>query len=167
MNQVKQQKLLKFVFLLSIFGIIVSGYLTYDYYSTLNSVCDINETFQCSSVSESEYSELLGIPVAMLGLFGYSFLSFISFGLYSNNSLLGKIKKNAQIKKIISARTLFFFSAMALLFSLYLTYAEFFLIKALCVFCLMSQAIILTIAIISYQNNNQNNKLNVKKMEED
>lgn len=158
MNQIKQQKLLKFIFLLSILGIIISGYLTYDYYSTLNSVCDLNETFQCSLVSGSQYSNLFGTPVAILGLFGYAFLGLVSFALYTDKSGFKKLRENQLFKGVISARTLLFFSTIALLFSLYLTYAEFFLIKALCIFCLLSQLIILTIAIISYQNNNLNEK---------
>ena len=156
MNQVKQQKLLKFVFLLSILGIIVSGYLTYIHYSVLNSPCDFSETFQCSLVSQSQYAEFLGIPLAIFGLLGYAFLGLVSFGLYSNKYGLGRLKKNYIFKEVISARTLLFFSIAALAISGYLTYAEFFLIKALCLFCLVSQLIILIIAIISYQNNHLN-----------
>ncbi len=158
MSQIKQQKLLKIVFLLSILGIIVSGYLTYDYYSTLDSVCDLNQTFQCSLVSGSQYSNLFGIPVAIFGLLGYAFLGLVSFASYTDKYGFKKLRDNILFKKIISARTLLFFSTSALLFSLYLTYAEFFLIKALCIFCLVSQVIILAIAIISYQNNNLNKK---------
>ena len=146
------------IIFLSILGIIVSGYLIYDYYSTINSVCDLNQTFQCSSVSESEYSNLLGIPVAVFGILGYLSLGLISFGLDSNRFGLKKLKGNLFFNKIISSRTLLFFSIIALAFSGYLTYAEFFLIKALCVFCLISQTIILAIAIISYKNNSLNKK---------
>ena len=158
MSQTKQQKLLKLVFLLSILGIIVSGYLTYIHYLTLNTVCDLNKTFQCSLVSGSKYSEIFGIPVSIFGLLGYSFLGIVSFGLYSNNHVLKKLKENVLFDKVISTKMLLFFSVIALIFSLYLTYTEFFLIKALCIFCLISQVIILTIAVISYQNNNLSKK---------
>jgi uncharacterized membrane protein len=151
MNKVKQQKLLKFIFFLSIFGIILSGYLTYTHYSELDSVCDLNETFQCSTVKQSQYAEIFNIPVALLGLLGYSFLGLISFSL-AKEKILRKIKEKHVINKIISAKTMFIFSLIAVGISLYLTYAEFFLIKALCVLCLVSQVIILGITIISYKN---------------
>ncbi len=158
MNQIKQQKLLKFVFFLSLLGIIVSGYLTYIHYSALNAPCDFSETFQCSLVSQSQYAEFLGIPLAIFGLLGYAFLGFVSFGLYSEKFGLEKWRNHRLFKKVISARMLLFFSIAALTISGYLTYAEFFLIKALCLFCLISQAIILTIAVISYQNNKSDKK---------
>jgi len=160
MNQIKQQKLLKLIFFLSILGIFISGYLTYVHYSTLNAPCDFSETFQCSLVSRSKYAEFFGAPVAILGLLGYTILGLISFLLYKTKLKSNWLKENKILKKIGSARMLFFFSVIGLAISGYLTYAEFFLIKALCLFCLVSQAIILTIAIISYYNNKLNNKLN-------
>jgi len=147
----KQQRLLKFVFFLSILGIVLSGYLTYLHYSTLNSPCDFSETFQCSLVNRSKYAEVLGVPVALLGLLGYSFLGFISFSL-SKDNFLRKIREKNIINKTISAQTLLVFSIIALVTSLYLTYAEFFLIKALCILCLVSQITVLGIAFSSYKN---------------
>ena len=160
MNQIKSQKLLNLVFFLSILGIAVSGYLVYLHYSALNSPCDFSETFQCSLVSRSQYAQIFNIPVAMFGLLGYLFLGTISLSLMKWKFHKFVINHNI-IKKVISTKSLLFFSVIALVFSLYLTYAEFFLIKALCIFCLISQAIILTIATISYQNN----KLSSKKEE--
>ena len=132
-------------------GIVLSGYLTYLHYSTLNSPCDFSETFQCSLVNRSKYAEVLGVPVALLGLLGYSFLGFISFSL-SKDNFLRKIREKNIINKTISAQTLLVFSIIALVTSLYLTYAEFFLIKALCILCLVSQITVLGIAFSSYKN---------------
>jgi len=147
----KQQKLLKFIFFLSILGIILSGYLTYIHYSTLNSPCDFSETFQCSLVNRSKYAEIFSIPVALLGIIGYSFLGFISLSL-SKDNFLTKIRKNNIINKTIYAQTLLIFSLIALGTSLYLTYAEFFLIKAICILCVFSQITILGITFSSYKN---------------
>jgi len=66
--------------------------------------------------------------------------------------LLTKIRKKKIINKIISAKTLLFFSIMALITSLYLTYAEFFIIKAICILCVFSQITILGITFSSYKN---------------
>ena len=78
MNQQKQQNILKFIFLLSILGIMVSGYLTFIHYSVVNSPCDFSKTFQCTLVSQSKYAEFFGIPVALIGLAGYAILGLIS-----------------------------------------------------------------------------------------
>ena len=61
----------KWVIILCVLGVLVAGYLGYMYYSDNHSVCDINETFDCSSVHESDYAVLFGIPVALIGLAGY------------------------------------------------------------------------------------------------
>jgi uncharacterized membrane protein len=159
MNKVKQDKLLKLIFFLSIMGIILSGYLTYIHYSTSNnSVCDLNGTFQCSLVNRSQYAEMFGIPVALLGLLGYSFLGLISFSLFKKN-ILARIRSKKILKKIVSARTLFVFSGIALTISLYLTYVEFFIIKAICLVCAISQITIIIITISSYKNLQLNKKI--------
>jgi uncharacterized membrane protein len=147
----KQQRLLKFIFFLSILGIILSGYLTYLHYSTLSSPCDFNGTFQCSLVNRSKYAEIFSIPVALLGVLGYSFLGFVSLSL-AKDDFLKKIRKKNFIGKIISAKTLLIVSIIALVTSLYLTYAEFFIIKAICILCVISQINIIGIVIISYKN---------------
>ena len=154
----KQQKLLNFIFFLSILGIILSSYLTYIHYSTLNSPCDFSETFQCSLVNRSKYAEIFSVPVALLGLIGYSFLGFISLSL-SKDNFLNKIREKKIINKVISTKTLFIFSLIALATSLYLTYAEFFIIKAVCILCVASQITILGITISSHKNLQLNKKI--------
>ena len=71
------------------------------------------------------------------------------------------------LRKTISAENLLAFSVIALGVSLYLTYAEFFLIKALCIFCLVSQITILGITISSYYNLKLNKLIKIKEKEGD
>lgn len=148
----KQKKILKIIFILSILGVILSVFLINLYYSKDKSICDINEIFHCSKVSASEYSTLFDIPMAFFGLFGYFSLALISLGIYIKKIKEEKQRiknKNLLIKKIFSPKFLLFFSLLALIFSLYLTYAESFIIKAFCIFCLFSQAIIFGIVILA------------------
>lgn len=151
----KQQKLMKIVFFLSLVGILLSGYLTNLHYSKLSSPCDFNETFQCSIVNRSSYAEFFGVPVALFGLLGYVFMGAVSLSLFRKDRwerFPEKLMGNFMFNKIVSDRTLAVFSFAALGVSLYLTYAEFFLIKAICILCIISQVIIIAIAIISYRN---------------
>jgi len=101
-------------------------------------------------VNQSKYAEVFGIPVALLGMMGYSFLGLVSLVLLKRK-FLSKVRANKFLGKLVSVQTLFVFSIIALIVSLYLTYAEFFLIKAICIWCLISQIIILVIVGFSYK----------------
>jgi len=118
----------KWVIILAVLGIIVAGYLTYMYYSQDHSVCDINETFDCTSVHDSDYALLFGMPVAIIGFIGY--ILILLFAMWNF--------------KYVKWLALF-----GSLFSLRLTYAEMFIIYKYCIFCLISQVIIIAIFIIS------------------
>tara|TARA_Y100000310_G_scaffold265358_2_gene276369 strand:+ start:4866 stop:5309 length:444 start_codon:yes stop_codon:yes gene_type:complete len=119
----------KLIVFLCLFGIIIASYLTYMYYNTdSHEVCDINETFDCTSVHESDYAVLGGVPVAILGIVGYFFILVFSF---------------------YSAFYTRWLSFVGLLFQLRLTWAEFFIIHKLCIFCLISQALILIIFFLA------------------
>ncbi|GAA3109488.1 vitamin K epoxide reductase family protein [Streptosporangium carneum] len=55
--------------LLSLAGLAVSAYLTVVHYDhTVSLVCAESARIDCASVTSSEYSQLLGIPVPLLGL---------------------------------------------------------------------------------------------------
>lgn len=69
----------------SLMGAGVSSYLTVSHYAAQSgaaSVCNINETFNCDVVNTSQYSELGGIPIALLGLgfyVGVAAFTFLGF----------------------------------------------------------------------------------------
>jgi uncharacterized membrane protein len=84
----------------------------------------------CQTVQESEYSELAGIPVAVLGLLAYAGL------------LLAAILPGP------AGRALGLFTAIVSFgFSAWLTYAELVLIEAVCAWCVTS-AVLVTLALI-------------------
>ena len=98
------------------------------YYTQDYEVCNIDNNWDCGSVSQSEYAEFMGIPVAYLGIAGYLVILLFAFW-------------NFKMVKWVSL-----FGA---LFSLRLTWAEAFIIHKYCIFCLISQAIILAIFLVS------------------
>ncbi len=123
--------------ILSVLGALVSSYLVYQHYKPLgDSICNLSNYVNCDIVNKSEYAEILGVPVAVLGLAAYAVIFFFSLAL-----LKGWFKH--------AASSLAIFTAGGLGFSLYLTYVEFFVLHAVCLFCLASQAIILALFIIS------------------
>src|ERR1700756_5409145 len=50
-------------------GLGVAGYLTYVHYAGIDPVCTAGGS--CEKVQTSVYSELVGVPVALIGLLGY------------------------------------------------------------------------------------------------
>jgi uncharacterized membrane protein len=121
---------------LAIIGLLVSIYMTI-YKLTDNDAMCIGSG-GCSVVNSSRYSEVNGIPVAVLGVFGYAAI----LGLLFLENRPGFFQENGTMM-------LFGVTLTGFLFTLYLIYVEVALIKAYCPFCLTSQAVMTIIFIIS------------------
>ena len=142
------KKTLKKIIFLAVLGILVSAYLLKVHYSDSSQLCDINKTFSCSEVKNSDYSEAFGIPMAGYGLMGYFLIGLMAMLRYKKERLLEK----EWLKKVFTQQNLFYVSFAALIFSLYLTYTSLFIIKSLCLFCLISLGIIAMITFYTYKN---------------
>jgi uncharacterized membrane protein len=112
---------------LTVIGTAWATYLTYVHYSGAAPVCSIKGN-PCAAVQKSQYSELLGVPVALIGAIGY---------LLILGSLL--ISDGERARFATTALTLGGFG-----FSLYLTYREVFTLHKICEDCVAS-AVIMTI----------------------
>jgi uncharacterized membrane protein len=122
------------ILVLSALGIAVSLYLTYLYFSNSPSAFCL-EGSGCDTVRESPYSRILGIPVSLLGVIGYSLIFALAL-----------ISISYQARWIL----LYFLSLAGATFSLYLTYVELFVIKAICAYCLASAVIVSFILIMLF-----------------
>ena len=112
----------------AVLGIAVASYLTVVRAEGDDPTCVIGGG--CGTVQKSEYSELAGIPVAWLGLLAY-------VGLLIAALIPGQL-----------GRALGLFTAVVSFgFSAWLTYAELFIIDAICAWCVTS-AILVTLALI-------------------
>jgi uncharacterized membrane protein len=110
-------------------GLCVSGYLTAIRAAGDDPVCVVGGA-GCHTVQQSEYSELAGIPVAVLGLVAYATLLVAAI-------LPGQL-----------GRALGLFTAVVGVgFSAWLTYAELVLIDAICAWC-VSSAVLITLALV-------------------
>ncbi len=121
---------------LAILGLLVSIYMTI-YKLTDNDAMCIGSG-GCSVVNSSRYSEVNGIPVAVLGVLGYASILALLFlenrpGFFQQNGVM----------------MLFGVTLTGFLFTLYLIFVEVALIKAYCPFCLTSQAVMTVIFILS------------------
>lgn len=131
------------VIILCIVAIINAGYLTNMAYSEMSgpAFCDISSTLSCSSVFNNTASQIFGIPFPTIALVVYPILLLIAIlGYY---------------KKINNHRSwLRWLSLGGILFNGYIIFQEAFVIKAFCPLCLLCTAIIITIHILTYGNNN-------------
>jgi uncharacterized membrane protein len=117
--------------MLTIAGLGIASYLTYVHYAGIKPLCSVGGS--CEKVQTSVYSELAGVPVALLGLLGYT---AIFAGLISPD--------NETTRFATMALTLVGFA-----FSAYLTYRELYSIHAICEWCVSSAAILTVMAPLS------------------
>ncbi len=130
------RRLLLIIAVLAVAGVAVSSFsLAHHYGTSKSSFCDFSETVNCDIVNRSEYSTLLGIPVALIGIAGY----------------LALLALATVYRRRREAPRLLFWGAMAGLgFALYLTYIEGFVLATWCVLCLASLSTIFLVAVLSF-----------------
>jgi uncharacterized membrane protein len=116
--------------LLALAGVAIAAYLTYVHYAGVKPLCLASGG--CERVQSSRYAELVGVPVAVLGLVGCVTI-LASLLVPGENGLL--------------AGALFALTGFG--FSAYLTYRELFTIKAICQWCVASAVLMTLIAVLA------------------
>lgn len=123
--------------LTALIGLLDSIYLTVLKYSNNKSLC-IQGVGDCWSVNTSIYSEIFGIPIALLGFGAYGFILLVLWA-EQHHSL---IQQYADF-------LLFGVTLIGIIYSAYLTYLEIAVIKAICPFCVVSAVAMLILFIYS------------------
>jgi uncharacterized membrane protein len=115
--------------ILALAGVAVSALSLHVHYCNDPQPCSINETWDCGIVNHSPFAEIAHIPVAMIGIAGYLALAGLAFW---------------------RQRALVFLCALiGLGFALRLTFIEEFALGVWCLYCVISQAIIALISLLS------------------
>ena len=91
-------------------------------------------------VNQGPYSQLFGIPVALIGIIGYLLLALAA----------GLKMKNPEDKSL--SAFLLLASLGGFLFALYLSGLEAFVLHAWCIVCLTSQGLITALLVLSILN---------------
>ncbi|HEY6769539.1 MAG TPA: vitamin K epoxide reductase family protein [Candidatus Sulfotelmatobacter sp.] len=121
--------------ILSAAGLVLSAVsLQRHYAKSATSYCDFGQQFNCDIVNRSEYSSIIGIPVAAIGVAGYGALIALS------------VRYRAQSR---TALRLLIASTLGLAFALYLTYIEAYVLTTWCVLCLISLGLISLITVLA------------------
>ena len=125
-------------------GLGVSVAATYTHYRLLSdptytSFCDVNATVSCTQVYMSRFSTVRGVPVAIFGA-----LWFVVAALLSVAGMTARETVREDVPGY-----LFVLSTFALAAVLYLGYASFVLLKAVCVLCVTTYAAVIGLFLVS------------------
>src|ERR1035438_10335044 len=115
--------------ILALAGVVVSALALHVHYCTDTQPCSINEKWDCGIVNHSQYAEVAHIPVAAIGIAGYLGLAGLA---------------------LARRRFLLFLAALVGLgFALRLTFIEEYALQVWCLYCVISQAVIALITLLS------------------
>jgi vitamin-K-epoxide reductase (warfarin-sensitive) len=115
--------------LLALAGLVVSTLALQVHYSTGTEPCSINEKWDCGIVNHSSFAVIEHIPVAAIGIAGYLALMLLA---------------------MMRRRNLLFLATLAGLgFALYLSHIEKDVLQVWCLYCVISQGIIVLLVLFS------------------
>ncbi len=121
---------------LAILGVLVSIYMTIFKLTENPNMCLGNGG--CSTVNNSKYAMIYGIPVAVVGVGGFLTLLILLF-----------LERRVSFLAANGTLIVFGLALLGFLFTLYLIYVELALIHALCPFCVTSQVTMTILFILS------------------
>lgn len=126
--------------LLALAGLGVAGYLSYVETQMVAAIC--GPVGDCNAVQSSAFARLFGVlPVALLGLGAYiAILLAWGWGHYRK----GRLAR-------LAGPALYAMTFLGVLYSLYLTYLELYVINAVCIWCLSSAVIMGLLLFLSVQ----------------
>lgn len=123
--------------ILGLMGMGISSYLTYVHWTEVEPVC--LPMTDCASVLSSPYAHLWSIPLSLLGLLMYVFLTSMGFLL---------LREKSEWNGLIALGT-YAVALSGTLYSAYLFYLELFEIHAFCSWCLASCLVVTSILVLS------------------
>ncbi len=104
------------------------------YAKSATAFCEVGEKFNCDIVNRSEYSSVMGIPVAGIGVAGYGVLLALATAYRS--------RAETPLRLLVAALA-------GLGFALYLTYIEGYVLGTWFILCLSSLGLIAGIAVLA------------------
>ncbi len=118
-------------------GIGASAYLTYTHYMDVDPQCyGIGD---CALVQASSYAKIFGVPISLLGLLAY--LTILGLGIIAYRGVPPE-------RAFLALQGAFGVAFAGTLYSAYLTAIEAFVLRAYCVYCIISAISITALCLI-------------------
>lgn len=112
---------------------------------TYVSACDVNATISCSQVYASQYSTVKGVPVAIFGAIWFAVALLLSVA-----GLVGRPEVRDGVPNYVFAGATISLAAV-----LYLAYTSFFVLKLVCIFCLLTYGAVIGLFLVSGAASNE------------
>jgi uncharacterized membrane protein/protein-disulfide isomerase len=103
-----------------------------------SSVCDVNATFSCTEAYTSRFGSVAGVPVALIGVLYFAFVL----------GIILLCRRSSSARQNLPGYV-FAVATLGLAGVLYLGYASFVVLKAICLLCVGSYAAIIALFLIS------------------
>ena len=134
----------KLLMAFALLGLGASAWSSYVHHALLTqpgyaSFCDINATVSCTQAYLSQYGSLWGIPVAVLGVVFFA-LVLMLVGLGGRTGVPGRENIPAYV---------FLLSTVGLGFVLYLAWASFFRLNAVCMLCVVVYVAVIGLFVVA------------------
>ncbi len=139
------EKLRLALLLLGLAGLFTSLSLLGEHYQESGAMfCDASARVNCDVVNKSPYAQVLGVPVALLGILHYAFVILAAILIPRLEGRRGSARRALLLSRALLAELLF-----AFLFSLYLGWVQAARIGVFCPLCLFSLALTTTLFILA------------------
>jgi len=132
----RTQKIISLVIIiLAAVGLFDATFLSISHFTGQEVICEIGDYNSCGTVTTSEYSTILGVPVALFGAIYYLLIFFLAmFSLGGNRKAL---------KKVV------LLSGLGVLASAWFVYLQLFVLNSICLYCMVSASTTTLIFILS------------------
>lgn len=127
------QRVLPAVAVLTVVGFTISLYMAHIELTANPAVCGL--IGDCNAVQQSDYAFIMGIPIGVIGVLGYVLMFVISF-------IIRFVPERYRATFVTLLQGLV---VGAVIFTIYLTFLEPFVIGAVCAWCLLSSLVILNL----------------------
>lgn len=127
----RRSRLLWAIIILGLVGFFDAAFLTVEHY--LGAVPPCSVVNGCETVLTSSYATIGFVPVALFGAIYYA--AIFLFALRANHIWLRRL------------------TTIGFLATLYFLYLQFFVIQAICLYCLLSAVVTITIFVLAWRHN--------------
>ena len=117
--------LLAIIIVLAFLGLADTWYLAQAALTNTDLNCGIEALDHCNTVAQSEYSRVLGVPLALYG-FAFYVVFFVLAAIITT------------LSRPVFVKLMYWISVLGFLLSLYFLYLQVYVIEALCIYCLAS-----------------------------